>query len=114
MIVRHHDPEPAQGLGGNRDTELRDVAFEKRSNEIVTPGLARGVVGGEERAGEPSPGPKAILVLRARFTKVEPSKVDETDATRERLRHALDELRRCGAEQEEASGVVWTIHEDAD
>jgi hypothetical protein len=47
--VRHHRPEPAQGLSGDADAELRDVTLENGADVVLTPQHAGGVAGGEER-----------------------------------------------------------------
>jgi hypothetical protein len=49
VVMRHHRPEAAQGLGRGADSELREIAFQEGLQEGAAPLEALRLAGGEER-----------------------------------------------------------------
>ena len=71
VIMGYHGPETPNRLGRHRYAELRDIAFEKRPDEVVAPDQARGVVVGQERTWKSTPQPQLVLFLDARLVERE-------------------------------------------
>ncbi len=44
VVMSDHRPETSQGLGGNRNSKLRNISFEKCSDKVIAPDDARSVV----------------------------------------------------------------------
>lgn len=92
LVVGEHRPEPAQGLGGNARTELRNVAFEVRADEGDPPVEALGVVGREEAVGETAAAPEPALGVGGDLGRAEGMELALGDAARERLARLPQQL----------------------
>ena len=109
VIVGGHRPEAPERPGGDRDPELRDVAFEEGANEIFPPQRrfadAPREIGTREAAAQPESAPG----VRTDLAQVEPGQIDESRAAGERLRNAFDQRGRCAAEQQEPRTIARPV-----
>ena len=94
VVVRDHQPEAMQLLRRNRDAQLRNVAGEKRTDELLSPVQARLVGRAQKRLREPAAQPQCVESIEANFSAVEAVQVDEAHTAGQRLGHTLDEIQR--------------------
>jgi hypothetical protein len=85
MVVREHRPEPTECPGRNLHTELRQIAFDERSDEVLPPLQAHRVGPGEVRAGKAAPQPQPAQMDDSSFGEREAIQVMKGDATRQGL-----------------------------
>ena len=101
VVVRHHRPEAAQGLGRRTDPELREIALQKGLEEGAAPLEAFRLAGGEERPWKSSAQPEAVQ--RGGSGLVESQAVEPVvaDPAGERFGGLSQEVRRGAAQHEE-------------
>lgn len=112
VIVRNDRPQPPECGGRDAHTPLRQVALEKRLNELIAPRDAVRLGTREERSRKTTASPEQILLVRAHFREREASDADALNTTGETLRALPLELPRRTPENEEACRRGWAIHQD--
>jgi hypothetical protein len=115
VIVRQHRPETPESRRRNRDTELGNVALEKRPDEPFSPLAAVHIRPREPGARIAASNPEALPPIGSHFAEVEARELDELHTTGQRLLHAAHERRRCAAEHEETwRPTSRAVHEHAE
>ena len=97
-----HRPEAAQRRRRNPDAEARNVTLEERAGEILPPGGAIFLRGGEKGARKGASSPEPPDILRPDLVHVETVHVDELDPPGKGFGRLPDQLRRRTAQAEEA------------
>ena len=77
VVVGDHDPESAEGGGGDVDAELGDIAFEESAEEILVPLRACRICGREIGARESATQPEFALIPVVEFRQRKAGDVDE-------------------------------------
>jgi hypothetical protein len=96
--VREHGPETPHRRCRYTHAELREVALEKRAQEIFAPRQALLIRAREERFGKPAAQPQPVEVARRHFALHEAAHLDERDSAGKRLRSLSKQIGRCAAE----------------
>ena len=104
-----HGPETAQRFRRHARPELRNVAFEVRAHEVLSPHCARFVALGEKAVRESAPDPEALarvstaLATAVGFENVERLQLDVGDAAGQGLPRLPEQVDRRRAQQQESS-----------
>jgi hypothetical protein len=81
MMMSEHGPESAHRFRADIDTQLRQVAFDERSNEIPPPLVARSIVACEKGAREAAAQPELRYISAGNFRQRQPRQLVERDAS---------------------------------
>lgn len=100
LTVREHHPKPAQRFSRQPRSELRNVAFEVRADEILAPEQAPLVVVREHAFGESAAQPEPIERDADRLERIERRQFEETHAAGERLSRLPQQTQRGRAKQQ--------------
>jgi hypothetical protein len=105
VVVGYHGPEASKGLGWDGDAQLRNVAFEKRANEILAPTPARAMRPGQKGPGESPAVPQPVAFVGSNFLQPKTRQIDETDPSCQRFRGPLYQFGR-GASENKKLGLA--------
>ena len=97
VVVREHGPEPVKRNARNGDPELRDIAFQERTNEVGAPLVTLAVASSRERTREPTPKPKTIRLVRIDLFQGDSREFVMGHAAGQGLGALTEERRRCTA-----------------
>ncbi len=111
VVMGNHGPKASEGFGRDRDAKLGDIAFEKSSDKVATPGHARSIIGGKKRQRKTAAEPELIALCCADFLEIEPAEIDEAHAASQRFGHPFDKRGRGRAEYEKPHGILGPINQ---
>ena len=107
MVMGDHGPETSQGFCGNGNTELRNIPFEKRSDEVIAPGNAGRIIVGQKGPRKPATQPAARTMLHPHFSEVEPGEIDKSDAAGEGFRYTFGQVWERQSQEEGTWQNCW-------
>lgn len=96
MVVADHNPESTKRCRRYADSELRDVAFQKRADVIVEPQAGRCIGIGQERTWIPAAQPVGSPRCVRGFADVKGCKIVKRYATGEAVGGCERRARSCG------------------
>ena len=112
VVVGHHRPEAAQGLGRGADSELGEVAFQEGLEERAAPFEALRLAGGEKRPRKSAAQPEAIQRGRPDLVESEAVEPVVADPAGERFGALAQEVWRCAAQDEELRVGIRPVDQD--
>src|SRR3989338_9945346 len=95
MVVSQHAPETPERPGGNRDSQHRNIALQKRLDVILPPPSARLQRTGEKRTRKSPAEPEPSELTGARVLKGKATQFEIADPAGESFRALPDQFPGC-------------------
>src|SRR4030042_2996762 len=110
MIVGQHCPEAAHSYRWNGDTKVRNVSFQKSTNESLTPCHAVFIQFGKKRARKSAAQPESFPRIRTCLLEVKGREFNKFPSSGKSLRDILHNLRGSASKDEKTSLVFRAIY----